>query len=164
MNTNRNLLTKAHPDEKPKHLTSLVSRDACKLFIFSGRSVEATIHRQLVVGRINDGDITETLQLCCIGHQTLFCQNILDAISSTSDPQTLADTFEQTNKWVSYKEEISKFLSVCDEWYKVLEPQGLMNVEQREMLRKWIIERQYANIEDSVVSFLIDCMFNCEEI
>ena len=85
----------------------------------------------------------------------VFDQNILDAISSTSDPQTLGDSFEQMNKGTLYGQEKTKFLSVCDEWYKVLEPQGLMDVEKREMLRKWIIERQYANTEDSVVSFVI---------
>ena len=78
------------------------------------------------------------------------------AISSTSDPQSLGDIFEQKNKCALYTAERNKFLSICDEWYRVLEPRGLMNTEQEEMLRKWITERQYANIEDSVVSMVID--------
>ena len=137
-------------------MTSQVSRDACKLFLFSGRSVEAEVYRQLVVGRINDGDVTTALQLCCIGHQMVFGQNILDAISSTSNPQTLEGTFERMNKWALYTREKTKFLSVCDEWYRVLEPHGLMDVEQRELLGRWITERQYANNEDLVVSHMIE--------
>ena len=55
-------------------MTSSVSRDACKLFLSSGSSVEAEVYRQLVVERINDGDITTALKLCCIGHQIPFCR------------------------------------------------------------------------------------------
>ena len=57
---------------------------------------------------------------------------------------------------IARRKEINRFLLVCDEWYKVLEIRGLMNVEQRELLRKWIIERHYANVKDSVVSLVID--------
>ena len=67
------------------------------------------------------------------------------------------------NKGTLFVEERTKFLSVCDEWYKVLEPRELMNVEQTNMLRQWIIERQYANIGDSVVSVVIEEMFNSKE-
>ena len=31
-----------------------------------------------------------------------------------------------------------------------------MDVGQRDLLRKWIMERQYANVENSVVSMVID--------
>ena len=136
--------------------TSLVSRDACKLFLSSGRSSEAEVYRQLVVKIINDGDITTALQLCCIGHQMPFGRNIMDTISSASDHQTFRDTFEQMNTCALYKEEKTKFLSVCNEWYKVFKPHGLMDSRQRDMLKKWIFERQYANIDDSVVSMMIE--------
>ena len=43
-----------------KVVTSQVSRDACGIFLSSGRSVEAEVYRQLVVERINDGDITDS--------------------------------------------------------------------------------------------------------
>ena len=56
----------------------------------------------------------------------------------------------------SYEQERSKFLSTCDEWYRVLEPRGLMNIEQRELLREWISTRQYANTEDPIVSLVIE--------
>ena len=56
----------------------------------------------------------------------------------------------------SYEQERSKFLSICDEWYRVLEPQGLMNIEQSELLREWISTRQYANTEDPIVSLVIE--------
>ena len=39
-----------------------------------------------------------------------------------------------------------------------------MNTEQEVMLMKWITERQYANIEDSVVSMMIEkCSFPRKE-
>ena len=60
------------------------------------------------------------------------------------------------NKCLLYTQERTTFLSVCDEWYKVLEPQGLMTNRERKLLQNWIIERQYANIEDSIVSLMID--------
>ena len=141
--------------QKTKVMTSQVSRDACKLFLSSGRSVEADVYRRIVVEKINDGDITTALQLCCIDHQMVFDRNILDAISS-SDHRTLGDTFEQMNKCPLYTQERTTFLSVCDEWYKVLEPQGLMTNRERNLLQNWIIKRQYANIEDSIVSLMID--------
>ena len=47
-------------------MTSPVSRDACKMFLSGGNSVEAEVYRQLVVERINDGHITTALKLCCI--------------------------------------------------------------------------------------------------
>ena len=127
---------KSSPGRETGDTTSQVSSDACKVFSSSGRSVEAEVYRQLVVGRINDGDITTALQLCCIGHQnlTLFGRNIMDAISSTSDHRTLGYTFEQMNKCALYTVEMNKCVSVCDEWYRVLEPQGLMDVEQRDWM------------------------------
>ena len=137
-------------------MTSQMSRDACVIFLSSGRSVEAEVYRQLVVERINDGDITTALKLCCIGHQVLFGRNIRDAISSTSDHQVLKDTLERMNKWDLYRGDRAKYLTMCDKWHEVLEPHGLMNIEQKELLMKWIIERQYANIEDSVVSLMIE--------
>ena len=86
----------------------------------------------------------------------LFDRNILDAISSKSDPQTLGYTFKQMNECTLYKQEKTKFLSICDEWHRVLEPQRLMDIEKRAQLRKWIMERQYANTDDSVVSLVIE--------
>ena len=139
-----------------KVMTSHVSRDACEVFLSSRSSVEEDVFRQLVVERINDGDITTALQLCCIGHQMLFDRNITDAISSSSDPQTHLVTFEQRNYSALYTKERTTFLSICDEWYKVLEPHGLMHVDQKKLLQKWIDERQYANIKDSVVSLMIE--------
>ena len=59
-------------------------------------------------------------------------------------------------KTESYEQEKSEFLSICDEWYRVLEPRGLMNIEQRELLREWISTRQYANTEDPIVSLVIE--------
>ena len=103
-------------------MTSQVSRDACKLFLSSVRSVEAEVYRQLIVERINDGDITTALQLGCIGHQMVFDRNIVDASSSISNLQTLGDNFEHLNKCPLYTQERTTFLSVCNEWYKVLEP------------------------------------------
>ena len=46
------------PGRGTEVMTSQVPRDACKVFLSSGRSVEAEVYRQLVVERINDGDIT----------------------------------------------------------------------------------------------------------
>ena len=137
-------------------MTSSVSRDACILFMSSGNSDEAKVHRLLVVDRINDGDITTALKLCCIDHQIQFCRDNLSSNLPISDAQTLRDTFDQRLKIESYEQERSKFLSICDEWYKVLEPLGLMNIEQRELLREWISTRQYANTEDPIVSLVIE--------
>ena len=122
-------------------MTLQVSRDACTLFLSSGRSVEAEVYRQLVVERINDGDITTALMLCCIGHQMVFDRNILYAISSISNLQTIGDNLEHMNKCPLYTRERTTFLLVCDEWYKILEPQGLMTNRERKLLREWIIER-----------------------
>ena len=135
-------------------MTSPVSRDACKLFMFGGSSVEADVYQKLVVDRINDGDITTTLKVCCISHQVSLSRhsNSLPVL----DAQTLRYTFEQMWKVESYEQERYEFLSICDEWYRVLEPRGLMNIEQRELLREWISTRQYANTEDSVVSLVIE--------
>ena len=135
-------------------MSPTVSNDACRLFLSSGSSVEAEVHRQLVVERINDGDITTALKLCCIGHQIPFCRDNRNL--PISDAQTLRETFEQMLKLESYEQERSKFLSICDEWYRVLEPRGLMNIEQRELLREWISNRQYANIEDPDVALVIE--------
>ena len=139
-------------------MTSSLSRDACQLFLFVSRrsSVEAEAYRQLVVERINDGDITTALKLCYIGHQIPFCRDKINSNRPISDVQTLRDTFEQILKVESLEQERSKFLSICNIWYKVLEPRGLMNIEQRELLRKWISTRQYANTEDPIVSLVIE--------
>ena len=67
MNQSRDLAEVNSSEHGTDMMTSSVSRDACKLFLFSGSSVEAEVHRQLVVERINDGDITTALKLCCIG-------------------------------------------------------------------------------------------------
>ena len=139
-------------------MTSHVSRDARKLFLSSGSSFESYVYRQLVVERINDGDITTALKLCCIGHQTLFCRYISNL--PISDGQTVRDTFKQMLKTESYEQERSIFLSICDEWYRFLEPQGLMNIKQRELLREWISTRQYANTEDPIVSQVLEKLSN----
>ena len=135
-------------------LTSPVSRDACTLFVSSGSSVEAEVFRQLVVENINDGDITTAIKLCCICHQIPLVRN--DSNQPISDAETLRDTFERMLKIESYKPERFKFLSICDEWYRVFEPRGLMNIGQRELLREWISTRQYANTEDPIVSLVIE--------
>ena len=143
----------------PEHgtvvMTSPVSRDACTLFMSSGSSVEAEVYRQLVVERINDGDITTALKLCCIGHQMPFCRETIRSNLPISDARTLRDTFEYMLNMESYEQERSKFLSICDEWYRVHESRELMNIEQRELLREWISTRQYANTEDPIVSLVI---------
>ena len=150
----RSATTIASPEHGTAMMSLAVSRDAYKLYLTSGISVEADVYRQLVADRINNGDITTALKLCCIGHQILFCRKKINSrIPPTSDIQNIKDTFEQMLEIVSY--ERSKFLSICDEWYRVLEPQGLMNIEQRELLREWISTRQYANTEDPIVSLVI---------
>ena len=141
------------PEHGTVAVTSSVSRDACRLFLFSGSSVEAEVYRQLVVERINDGDIRTVLKLCCVGHQISLVRNASN--QSISDAQTLRDTIDQMLKIESYEQERSEFLSICDEWYIVLEPQGLMSTEQRELLREWISTKQYANTEDPDVSLVI---------
>ena len=138
---------------KTEAVTSSVPRDACKLFLFSGSSVEAEVYRRLIVERINDGDITTALKLCCIGHQIPLVRN--DSKQPISDVQPLRYTFDQMLKTESYEQEIYEFLWICDELYKVLEPHGLMNIEQRELLREWISTRQYANTEDPDVALMI---------
>ena len=72
-----------------------------------------------------------------------------------SDDQTIKKAFEELSNIESYEEEKLKFLSICDEWYKVLEPEQLMNHVHKELLRRWITNRQYANTEDPVVSQVI---------
>ena len=145
-------------------MTSPVSGDACKLFMSSGSSVDSELYRQLVVERINDDDITTALKLCCIGHQIPFCRDNIDTDLLVSEAQILRDTFEHMLKKESYDQEKSKFLSISDEWYRVLEPRGLMNIEQRELLREWISTRQYANTEDPVVSLVIEeCSMSTKE-
>ena len=146
------------PEHGTEMMTSPVSRDACNLFLFSGSSVKAEVYRQLAVERILAGDITTALKLCYIGHQMPLCQDNMDINRPISDDQTLRDTFDRILKIESYRyeQEISKFVSICDEWYRVLEPQGLMNIEQRELLREWISTRQYANTEDLIVSLVIE--------
>ena len=119
-------------------MTSPVSRDACKLFLSGGKSVEAEVYRQLVVERINDGDITTALKLCYIGHQLpLYRGKKNDILPFSCDKilQTIRDTFEQMLKLESYEQEKSKFLSICDERYRVLVPQELMNIDQIDLLR-----------------------------
>ena len=135
-------------------MTSSVSRDACKLFLSSGSSFEADVCRQLVVEIISYDDITTALRLCCIGHQIPFCRS--NSHLPISDGQTVRDTFDQLLNMESYEQEIFKFMLICDEWYRVLEPRGLMNVEQKELLREWISTRQYANTEDPIVSLVIE--------
>ena len=145
------------PEHETEVMTTPVSRDACKLFMFSGSSVEATVFRQLVVERINTGYVTTALKLCCIGHQIPFCRDNMNTnLIPISDVQTLRDSFDRMLSIESYEQERSRFLSICDEWYRVLEPQGLMNIEQRELLREWISTRQYANTEDPMVSLVIE--------
>ena len=145
------------PGCEPEIMTASVSRDACKLFLSSGGSVEADCYRRIVAERINDGDITTALKLCCIGHQRLFCTDMINIDLPISDAQTLKNsTFDRMLEIESYEQESAEFLSICDEWYRVLEPQGLMNFEQRELLREWISTRQYMNTEDPVVSLVID--------
>ena len=143
------------PEHDTKLKTTSVSRDARKVFLSFGSSVEAHAFRKLVVERINDDDITTALKLCCIGHQLPFWRDKMDSNLPISDAQALRDTFKQMLNTESYERERSKFMSICDEWYIVLEPLGLMNIEQRELLREWITGRQYANKEDSVVSDVI---------
>ena len=95
--------------------------------------------------------------LCCIGHQIPFCQEKIISNRPISNAQTLIDiSCDRMLKAESYKQEKSKFVSICYEWHKVLEPQGLMNIEQRELLREWISTRQYANTEDPIVSLVIE--------
>ena len=136
-------------------MTSPVSRDAFKLFLSSGSSVETEVYRQLVVERINDGDITTALKLCCIGHQIPLGRDIMNINPTISDAKTIRRIFGQMLKMESYKQERSKFLSICDEWYTVLEPRGMMNVEQKNLLREWISTRQYANPDDPIVSLVL---------
>ena len=136
-------------------MTSPVSHDAREIFIFSGSSVEAEVYRQLVEERINDDHITTALKLCCIGYQLPFCRDAVNINLQISDSQTLEDIFEKMFELKSCKPVRSKFLSICDEWYEVLEPRGLMYIEQRKLLGEWISTRQYANTEDPVVSLVI---------
>ena len=143
-------------EHKTEAVTSSVPRDAYKLFLFSGSSVEAEVYRQLVVERINDGDITTTLKLCCIGHQIPFCRETIRSNRPISNDQILRITFEYMLNMESYEQERSTFLSICDELYRVLELQGLMNIEQSKLLREWISTRQYANTEDPIVSLVIE--------
>ena len=146
--------------QKTDMMTLSVSNDACNIFLLSGNSVEAKVYRQLVVERINDGYITTALKLCYIGHQIAFFQGGMNDILPCSyydkSLQTIRDTFEQMLKMESYEQEKSKFLLTSVEWFKILEPQGLMNFEQRELLMEWIADKQYANTEDSVVSMVIE--------
>ena len=144
------------PDHGTQIMTSPVSRDACISFLSSGSSVEAKVYRQLVVERINDDDITTALKLCCIGHQIPFCQGKISSNRPISNAQTLRDTFEYMLNMESYEQERSTFMSICDEWYRVLDAQGLMNCEQRELLRERISTRQYANTDDPIVSLVIE--------
>ena len=132
-------------------LASPVSEDACNFFLFSGSSVEAVVYRQLLVERINENDITTALKLCCIGHQMPFCREIGNI--RISDEQTLSDTFNQMLNIESYEREINTFLSISDEWFNLLKPQGMMNI-QIELLREWIKGRTYSNTEDPVVIVL----------
>ena len=105
----------------------------------------------------NEDDITTALKLCCIGHQIQFGRDMPNYFKQPiSDAETLRDTFDQILKMESYEQERSKFMSICDEWIRVLEPRGLMNIEQRDLLREWISTRQYANTEDPVVSLVIE--------
>ena len=102
-------------------MMSPVSSGACKLFLSSGSSVEAEDYRQLVVERFNNGDITTALKLCCIGHQIAFRRYKININQPISDAQTLKNIFVQMLRIGSYKQERTKFLSICNEWYRVLE-------------------------------------------
>ena len=86
---------------------------------------------------------------------TVLSGTIMNDSPPNSEVQTLRDTFEQMLNMESYDRDKSKFLLICDEWYDVLEPRGLMNIKDRELLREWINGRQYANAEDPVVSNMI---------
>ena len=143
-------------DNETEMMTSSLSRDACNLFLFSGNSAEAEVYCQLVVERINDGDITTALKLCCIGHQIQFGRDMINSNLPISDAWTLRNTLDQMFEKKSYEQEQFKFMSISDEWYRVLEPRGLMNIEQKELLREWISTRQYENTEDPIVSLVIE--------
>ena len=147
------LKSKSAEQNSPEVITG--SRVACKLFIISGSSVEAEVFRQLVVEKINDGDITTALKLCCIGHQNqiLFCREIMKDNFPISDVQTLRAILEQMLTIESNEQEASTLLSICDEWYRVLEPQGLMNIEER--------ERTFAGMDDRQDSMPIQMIRPC---
>ena len=135
-----------------KMMTSPVSPDARRVFLFSGSSFEAKVYRQLVVGKINENDITLALQICFVGHQMPFYR---DNIQTNLIP--IYDVpFDRMLRIESHEQEKSKFLSICDEWYTVLEPHELMNIEQRYLLMEWISTRQYANTKDPIVSIVIE--------
>ena len=136
-------------------MTSHVSRDACKLFLFIGSSVEAKVYRQLVADKINDGDITTALKICCIGHQ-IGQGNSLPKL----DAQTTKYTVEPIAEAQLCKQEVTKFLSVCNEWYNVLELRGMGRLDPE--LEDWISGRQYANINDDVVSMVITKCLNAK--
>ena len=167
-NVSQLVLAEYESESRPAEGNSseLVSRDACKLFMFSGSSAEARVYRQLVVQRIKEGDITTTLKLCCIGHQTQFSRYNYNCNLPISDAQAFRDKFEELMKAGTYEPEISELLSICDEWYRVLEQLGMRNIAQRELLREWIGNRQYANTADAVVSDVItQCtMINKKEL
>ena len=74
----------------------MASRDACKLFLSIETSDEAEVYRQLVVEKINVGDITATIKLWFIGHQIPFCRDKIDIIRPISEAQTL-QRFFRTN-------------------------------------------------------------------
>ena len=157
-------LAEISPDHGTAMMTSSVSRDACSIFLFSGSSVEAEVYRQLVVDKINDNDIATALKLCCIGHQIPFFRDNMNINRPISDAQILRETFDRFLSVEPYDHERFKFMSICDEWYKVLEPEGLMKSEQRELLREWISNRQYANVEDPNVSLVVtQCLVRKQE-
>ena len=78
-------------EHETEMMTSSVSRDACRIFLSTGNSVEAEVYRQLVVGRINDGYITTALKLCCIGHQLPFCRDKINSTLPISDMFRLSE-------------------------------------------------------------------------
>ena len=142
-----------------------VSCDPLKLLPSNGRSDEEKVYSQLIVERINDGDnITTAFKLYCIGHYMPFCREIINDNRPISDDQTIKNMFDVMLQIESYEEEESKFLSILDTWHELLEPEDCwdtirikigMNDLKEELLRKWITDKGYTNIEDSVVSMVI---------
>ena len=141
-----------------------VSCDPLKLLPSNERSDEAKVYRQLIVEKITDDDITTAFKLYCIGHYIQFCRGIINGNRPISNDQTIRDMFDGMPKKESYEEEKSKFLSILDKWHELLEREYIlgtirhakrMNFWEKELLKNWITDRGYSDIEDSVVSMVI---------